>query len=259
MTHNRRLIIWIAVTVAVILGITIKAYSDSKQDIDSEEIFQNKTEEQIKMELLEIQNYKYEEKAIATVETADYQFDIFRVQEKKLTNNYGFYVVGTNLTKITGEDGKEYFAVGPVDFQICPVETDGSLGSPLSNERLKQIAGTNIMVGYIDFINDDEASDYVLILDSENAEDFGLSEYAKISLNDINVDTTSVIDAASFRDNVSVKDGFENDLKAAGYAKVNWQTVISTFIFSTIGIGFVSGVSYITIDREIINKRKYKK
>ncbi len=257
-------LIWLLLAMAGVIGVGATAYVEEQQNIVGEKVFQDKPEDQVGIEFLEIYSYKYERAPIISETREDYSFDVYRSILSPDTLAANLYVVVTDLTESANPDDT-LPKIGLIDFMVYCSSEDNIYEKEVGYQRLGTIPGTNTYAHFINLdssvIKNCESGEFTLIMDSSRGEDiYGLDVLETISLSDI-YDLQSVYTAALLDHNVELNDGFEGDLTKSSYNVYSWQKAFLYGGLSILAIFPIAfGLFYMTekelFENNILDRKK---
>jgi hypothetical protein len=257
-------LIWLLLAIAGVIAAGASAYVDEQQNIVKEKVFQDKPEDQVGIEFLEIYSYKYERLPIISETREDYSFDVYRSIYQENTLSANLYVMVTDLTE--SADAEDPLPkIGLIDFMVYCSSEEDTYEKLVGFERLGTIAGTNTYAHFIELdssvVKNCESGEFTLIMDSSRAEDlYGVDVLESISLSDI-YDLQSVYTAALLENNVDLNDGFQGDLTKSSYNIYSWQ---KAFLYGGLSILLIFpiafGLFYVTerelFENNILDRKK---
>lgn len=257
-------LIWLLLAIGGVVGVGAASYTEQQTNLVGEKVFQDKTEDQVGVEFLEIYSYKYERLPIISEQREDYSFDVYRSVLQPDTRSANLYVVVKDLTPSEFENDT-LPKIGLIDVMVYCSSAENTYEKLVDFERLGTVAGTNVYAHFLeldtDIINDCESGEFTFIMDSSRAElEYGVEVLETISLSDI-YDLQAVSTAALLENAVDLNDGFEGDLTKSSYNIYSWQ---KAFINGGLSILFIFpiafGLYYVTekelFENNILDRKK---
>lgn len=222
---KKRGAIWLFLSLAVVFAVGATSYTVQSSNLDGELIFENKTEDQIGLEFLEIYSYQYEERPIISIQRDEYSFDIHRANRTSNGLETHLYVVFKDLT-VTFVNDFKVPSVGILDaFVYCSTDED-PYDSLVSTQRMGWIPGTDVYANFIEleprFIDNCETNNFTFVIDTPQllqagqTSDGTIEVLEAISLSEV-YDLQEVSTGALLAQTVNLNDGFSGDITKSSY------------------------------------------
>lgn len=246
---KRRGAIWLFLSLAVIFAVGATSYTVQSSNLDGELIFENKTEDQIGLEFLEIYSYQYEERPIISIQRDDYSFDIHRANRTSTGLETHLYIVFKDLTVNFVNDFKVP-SVGILDtFVYCSTEED-PYDSLVSTQRMGWIPDTDVYANFLEleprFIDSCETNNFTFVVDTPQllqagqTSDGTVEVIEAISLSDV-YDLQEVSTGSLLAQTVSLNDGFSGDISKSSY---NIYSLQQAALNATLSIPIVLPIAF---------------
>ncbi len=256
-------LVWLLLALAGVIAVGVGSYKEQQTNLAGDKIFQDKTEDQVGIEFLEIYSHQFESLPIISVNKEDYSFDVYRSVLKEDTLSSDLYVVVKDLTM--ADDGSELPKVGLIDFMVYCSTDENRYEKLVDFKRLGTISGTNVYANFLEMntsiIDSCESNQFTLVMDSSRAEEiYELDELEVISLSDI-YDVQAVSTGALLDQEYDLDDGFKGDLTKSDYNFYSW---VKAFTNGGISLLFILpiafGLFYVTekelFENNILDRKK---
>lgn len=257
-------IVWLLLAIIAVVAVGAASYSKQQTNLAGDKIFQEKTEDQVGIEFLEIYSHKFESSPIISENREDYSFEVYRSDLSEDTLEGNLYVTVKGLTPSDDEES-DLPKIGLIDFMVYCSSDENQFEKLVDFKRLGTVAGTNVYAHFLDMKTDvvDEcaSNEFVLVMDSSRAEDvYGKSELEIISLSDI-YDLQAVSTGALLNREVDLQDGFEGDLTKSSYNIYSWQKAfVNSGISLLVIFPLAFGLFYVTerelFENNILDRKK---
>lgn len=249
MNTKKRGAIWLILALTVVFAVGATSYTVQSSNLDGELVFENKTEDQIGLEFLEIYSYEYEERPIISIVRDDYSFDIHRANRTSTGLETHLYVVFKDLTVNFVNDFKVP-SVGILDaFVYCSTE-DNLYQSQIATQRMGWIPGTDVYANFIEletrFIDACETNNFTFVIDTPQllqagqTPDGNVEVLETISLSEV-YNLQDVSTGALLVQNVQLNDGYSGDLTRSSY---NIFSVQQALINAGLSIPIIFPIAY---------------
>lgn len=257
-------LVWLLLAIAGILAVGMTSYTQQQTNLAGDKIFQDKTEDQVGIEFLEIYSSKFEALPIISETREDYSFDVYRsiLSEDTLSSN--LYITVNNLTDSDDEES-DLPLIGLIDFMVYCSTDENTYEKLVDFKRLGTIAGTNVYANFLemkhDVIDDCATNQFTLVMDSSRAEEvYGLDILEEINLSDI-YDVQAVSTGALLDQDVELSNGFEGDLTKSSYNIYSWQKAfINGGLSILVILPIAFGLFYVTekelFENNILDRKK---
>lgn len=235
-------IVWLLIAILGVVAVGMASYTEQQTNLAGEKIFQDKTEDQVGIEFLEIYSHQFESLPIISEKRADYSFDVYRSDFDSSDIDSNLYVVVKDLTWNEEDDLPK---IGLIDFMVYCSTEENQFEQLVDFQRLGTIAGTNVYAHFLKMdtneIDKCETNNFTLVMDSSRAEEvYGESELEIISLSDI-YDVQAVSTAALLDQAADLSDGFDGDLTKSSYNIYSWQ---KAFLYGGLSILFIFPIAF---------------